>query len=101
MRVSKNKLWLDDTGLGSKHFAYPYGYPAAAGAREFELTANLGFESAVTTRPGVIYAYHKNRMTALPRISLNGHFQKNRYTKSLLSGLATLLANKMRKMNVD
>ena len=88
-------------GQKPKHFAYPYGYPAAAGKRDFELTEKLGFESAVTTRPGVIYADHKNHMTALPRISLNGHFQKNRYTKSLLSGLPTLLANNMRKLNVE
>ena len=88
-------------GEKPKHFAYPYGYPAAAGKRDFVLAAKLGFESAVTTRPGVIYADHKNHMTALPRISLNGHFQKNRYTKSLLSGLPTLLANKLRKLNVD
>ena len=89
--------------LGEKpnHFAYPYGYPAAAGKRDFELAADLEFESAVTTRPGVIYADHKNHMMALPRVSLNGHFQKNRYTKSLLSGLPTLLANKMRKLNVE
>lgn len=87
-------------GQKSKHFAYPYGYPAAAGKRDFELAAKLGFESAVTTRPGVLFADHKNHMTALPRISLNGHFQKNRFTKSLLSGFPTLLANKLRKLNV-
>ena len=91
-----------EAALGQKpeHFAYPYGYPAAAGTRDFGLTATLGFDSAVTTRPGVIYQDHNNHMTALPRISLNGHFQKNRYTKSLLSGLPTLLANKLRKLNV-
>jgi len=88
-------------GQKPKHFAFPYGYPAAAGKRDFELAAKLGFDSAVTTRPGVIYADHKDHMTALPRISLNGHFQKNRYTKALLSGLPTLLANKMRKLNVE
>jgi hypothetical protein len=33
--------------------------------------------------------------------ALYGYFQKNRYTKSLISGLPTLLANKMRKLNVD
>jgi len=88
-------------GAAPKHFAYPYGYPAAAGIRDFELAQELGFASAVTTRPGVVYQAHQNHMTALPRISMNGNFQKNRYTKVLLSGLPTLLTNKMRRLNVD
>jgi peptidoglycan/xylan/chitin deacetylase (PgdA/CDA1 family) len=89
-----------ELGEPPKHFAYPYGYPSAAGKRDFEIAGKLDFDSAVTTRPGVIYPGHKHHMTALPRISLNGHFQATRYTKTLLCGLPTLLANKGRKLNV-
>ncbi len=87
-------------GEKPKHFAYPYGYSLAAGRRDFEIVAELGFASAVTTRPGIIYKDHQPHMTALPRISMNGHFQKTRYTKVLLSGSPTFLANKMRRLNV-
>lgn len=89
-----------ELGAPPKHFAYPYGYPAAAGKRDFQTASKLDFDSAVTTRPGVIYPGHRHHMAALPRISLNGHFQATRYTKTLLSGLPTLLANRMRKLNV-
>ncbi len=89
-----------ELGEYPRHFAYPYGYPAAAGPRDFEIACDLGFKSAVTTRPGVIYPEHKDHMTALPRISLNGHFQRGHYTKTLLSGWPTLLANKMGRINV-
>ncbi len=92
-----------ETELGSlpRHFAYPYGYSAAAGPREFEIARKLSFASAVTTRPGVLYPAHANHLTALPRISLNGNFQANHYTRTLLSGIPTLLANRMRRINVD
>lgn len=89
-----------ETGIRPKHFAYPYGYPAAAGEREFVLAGRCGYETAVTTRHGVVYRDHANHLTALPRISLNGHFQKLRYVRALLSGTTTRLANKGRRLNV-
>ncbi|MEM9332566.1 MAG: polysaccharide deacetylase family protein [Pseudomonadota bacterium] len=82
------------------HFAYPYGYPAAAGMREFDLIKNAGFETAVTTRHGVVYQEHAEHMTALPRISVNGTYQSMRYIRALLSGLPTRLSNKGKKLNV-
>lgn len=88
-------------GKRPKHFAYPYGYPAAAGIRDFKIAKELGFKSAVTTRHGVCYAQHKNHLTALPRISVNGNFQKPRYIKAMLSGATTLLFNKGKKLNVE
>lgn len=85
--------------LGSRplHFAYPYGYAEAAAKREFDIAEELGFATAVTTRAGVIFKAHGKQMTALPRISINGHFQKIRYVKTLLSGLPTLLASRGQK----
>ncbi|MCB1386892.1 MAG: polysaccharide deacetylase family protein [Nitratireductor sp.] len=90
-----------ETGRRPDHFAYPYGYPAAAGEREFALAARCGFASAVTTRHGVVYPEHAGHSTALPRISLNGNFQKLRYLRTMLSGVTTRLANKGRKLNLD
>jgi peptidoglycan/xylan/chitin deacetylase (PgdA/CDA1 family) len=74
-------------GTRPEHFAYPYGDASAAGAREFSLAAKLGFATAVTTQPGVLVPEHRRRLTSLPRISLNGHFQALRYVDVLLSGL--------------
>ena len=89
-----------ETGERPRHFAYPYGGPAAAGNREFMFAREAGFDSAVTTRHGVLYPGHVEHMHALPRISLNGNFQAMRYVDTLLSGLPTRLVNKGRSLNV-
>ncbi len=89
-----------ELGARPKHFAYPYGNPPAVGQREFDMIKELGFASAVTTRPGAVHLKHKTHLAALPRISLNGRFQRTRYTKTLLSGVPALLANRLRRINV-
>ncbi|MCZ0735457.1 polysaccharide deacetylase family protein [Phreatobacter sp. AB_2022a] len=81
------------------HFAYPVGDPTSAGQREFTLAREAGFATAVTTRPGLLYAEHGAHLTALPRVSLNGHFQSLRYLDVLLSGAAFALFNGFRKVN--
>ena len=88
------------SGERPRHLAYPYGFPAAAGAREFALATELGFETAVTTRRGVLYDAHAEHLTALPRISLNGHYQERRYVVPLLTGLPTAIARGFRKLDV-
>jgi peptidoglycan/xylan/chitin deacetylase (PgdA/CDA1 family) len=80
-----------------QHLSYPFGDRTSAGAREFEVAAELGFKTAVTTRPGVLFAKHRQSMTALPRISLNGDFQRVRYVRVLLSGTATAMWNGFRR----
>ena len=79
-----------------QHLAYPFGDATTAGPREFAAAAALGFKTAVTTQPGVIFAAHRDHLTALPRISLNGEFQALRYVRVLLSGSATAMWNGFR-----
>jgi peptidoglycan/xylan/chitin deacetylase (PgdA/CDA1 family) len=74
-------------GRQAYSFAYPYGGQAAVGPREIEAAARAGFRLAVTTQPGLVGAMNLNRLANLPRMSLNGHFQKARYVRSLASGL--------------
>jgi peptidoglycan/xylan/chitin deacetylase (PgdA/CDA1 family) len=87
-------------GIRPQHLAYPIGDHASAGPREFATASELGFKTAVTTRPGVVFRQHAEHLTALPRISLNGNFQSPRYAKVLMSGAATGLWNGFRPLNV-
>ena len=86
-------------GKRPQHFAFPVGDPTSAGPREFRIAAELGFKTAVTTRPGVIFRKHREHLTALPRISVNGEFQRSRYVKVLMSGSATAMWNGFRRVN--
>lgn len=61
------------------HLSYPIGSGTAAGPREFGLARDLGLRTAVTTRPGALYASSRHALHALPRVSLNGLFQQKRY----------------------
>ena len=63
-------------GVRPEHLAYPVGDPTSAGPREFRIAPELGFKTAVTTRPGVLFKAHRDHLTALPRISVNGEFQQ-------------------------
>jgi peptidoglycan/xylan/chitin deacetylase (PgdA/CDA1 family) len=86
-------------GRRPRHLAYPVGDPTSAGPREFRLAEEAGFETATTTRPGMLFPEHRDCFTALPRITLNGEFQRLRYVDVLLSGAATALHNRFRRVN--
>ncbi len=73
-------------GARPPHFSYPLGGPLSCGPREFELAREIGFRTAVTTRPGGLYPHHLEQLTELPRISLNGLFQQRRYVDVFASG---------------
>lgn len=90
------------TGLDCevRTFAYPVGDPTSAAAREFELARELGFEAAVTTRPGMLFAGHAAHATALPRVSLNGLWQDAAHLEVLLSGAPFAIWNRGRRLNV-
>lgn len=85
-------------GMRPDHLAYPVGDPSSAGAREFRIASELGFKTAVTTRPGVLFREHRRHLTALPRISVNGEFQQLRYLSVLMSGAATAMWNRFRRV---
>jgi peptidoglycan/xylan/chitin deacetylase (PgdA/CDA1 family) len=86
-----------ETGKPCRHFSYPYGDEASAGPREFELVKELGLRTGVTTRKGLIHPRHACELTALPRVSLNGDYQKQRYVKVLLSGAPFALFNMVQR----
>jgi peptidoglycan/xylan/chitin deacetylase (PgdA/CDA1 family) len=90
-----------EAALGKRpnHLAYPVGDVTSAGPREFRIAAELGFKTAVTTRPGVLFKAHRDHLTALPRISVNGEFQQQRYLKVLMSGAGTAMWNGFRRVN--
>ena len=91
-----------EASLGKRpdHLSYPVGDKTSAGPREFRIAAELGYKTAVTTRPGVIFPEHAGHLLALPRVSLNGEFQAPRYARVLVSGAATGLWNGFRRLNV-
>ena len=86
-------------GVPVRHLSYPVGDRTSAGRREFAIAAELGFKTAVTTRPGVLFPEHSQHLTALPRISLNGEFQRVRYVRVLLSGAATAMWGGFRRLD--
>jgi len=98
----ENSRAVIEAALGGRpqHLAYPVGDRGAAGPREFKIASDLGYKTAVTTRPGALFRAHAQHLTALPRISLNGEFQRQRYARVLVSGTATALWNRLRPLNV-
>lgn len=83
-----------------RHLSYPVGDPTSAGPREFETAKELGFATAVTTRPGHLFAEHGGHLHALPRVSVNGLHQTEAALASLLSGVPFLAWNRGRRLNV-
>ena len=104
-RMARNEMAMSrsviEASLGKRpdHLSYPVGDRTSAGPREFKIAAEIGFKTAVTTRPGVLFAEHRDHLMALPRISLNGEHQQLRYVRVLLSGAATAMWNGFRKVD--
>ncbi|MGL5136902.1 MAG: polysaccharide deacetylase family protein, partial [Beijerinckiaceae bacterium] len=100
--VHLSRVFLEERlGRPVRHLSYPVGDASAAGEREFALASTLGFATAVTTRPGVLFAGHADHLHALPRVSVNGLYQNLADFDVLLSGAAFMLFNKGRKLNVS
>ena len=69
-----------------RHFAYPYGDAAGAGPREFAIARDVGVETAATTRKGLIGGSARYQLWSLPRFSLTGDYQDERFFRVLLHG---------------
>jgi peptidoglycan/xylan/chitin deacetylase (PgdA/CDA1 family) len=80
-----------ELGRPCVHFSFPYGDATSAGEREFAIAKDLGLTTAVTTQKGVLTSAHADRMTGLPRVSINGDYQKSRYVEVMLTGLPFVL----------
>lgn len=89
-----------EVGVEARHFCYPVGDPTSAGPREFSTARELGFASAVTTRPGMIFPEHRDHFHALPRLSVNGGHQSLTAVDILLSGAPFALLNRGRRIAV-
>lgn len=88
-----------ELGKRPEHFSFPYGDRKSAGPRDFQIARELGLKTAVTTRKGVIYADHADYLSALPRVSLNGDYQDQKYVSLYLTGVPFALFNKFRKVD--
>jgi peptidoglycan/xylan/chitin deacetylase (PgdA/CDA1 family) len=75
-----------ETGRKVVHFAYPFGQPKDADAREFDACSTLGLSTAVTTRHGVLTAAHRDCRFALPRLPISGERASLPAAKVTLSG---------------
>ena len=87
----------EELGQPCRHFSFPYGDATSAGARDFEIARSLGLVTAVTTHKDVIQAGDHD-LCGLPRVSLNGNFQKSRYVRVFLSGAPFALVRLLKQV---
>lgn len=89
-----------ELGRAVKHFAFPYGNVDHAGARDFALCRDAGYETAVTTRMGAVYPEHGAHLHALPRVMVSSKYAEMRWLKVLASGLPGRMKNLGGRLNV-
>lgn len=70
IQAAKHKI-EQETGREVEHFAYPFGTKTEVGEREFSISRELGFKTAVTTSSGFINRRHQKLLTSLPRVMLS------------------------------
>ena len=95
------KIIAQHLGEEPGHFAYPYGDARSAASREFEIMQDLGFKTSVTTRKGVLFSEHADHLQAIPRVSLNGDYQSEKYVQLFLSGAPFAFSNKLQRLVID
>jgi peptidoglycan/xylan/chitin deacetylase (PgdA/CDA1 family) len=69
-----------------KHFAYPFGDRDAWRRAHLVMAEEAGFESAVSTIPGIVEAAGRTNLHALPRIAWDGRLRSLGAMRVLLSG---------------
>ena len=67
--------------------AYPYGDRRSVSPKVAALSEWAGFRLAVTTRPGTLSERSLEHAQMLPRVSLNGFYQKPAHVSALASGI--------------
>lgn len=97
MKASRARIERE-LGRPVRHFSFPFGDECSAGPRDFALATELGFETAVTTRKGVVRLGSGASSRAIPRVSLNGDYQQEHYVKVLLTGAPFALRDVARAM---
>lgn len=98
----ESKLTIErEIGRPVMHLAYPFGDSGSARQREFAIARECGYETALTTRPGVLFKAHRQHMMALPRLAVHGGWQDARSLESLLTGAPFALWNLGRRVNVS
>jgi peptidoglycan/xylan/chitin deacetylase (PgdA/CDA1 family) len=84
-----------EVGKRPATIAFPYGYAAAASAREADLAEQAGFAASFTTRPGYVQAAGPRH--GLPRVSVNGLYQDVDMLEVLLTPGLWKLRSKIRR----
>ena len=99
--VLTNKMFLETLlQRPVKHFAYPYGDASACGPREFELAADLGFQTATTGRLGGLFPAHATTSTAWPRLHFRGGLQSRDFMECQRNGAVTAMLSLLGRRNV-
>lgn len=85
--LNEPKTYLADLiGYSPKTIAYPYGSSEHLSQSVCDAARDSAYKVAVTTRPNVLSNKAQSQLHALPRISLNGNYQKTNYVAALASG---------------
>lgn len=93
---SKNRL-ESQINLRVRHFSYPFGDRGEAGAREFKIAKECGFQTATTTRSANIFIAHRSHCQALPRITMGESLDEQRLV-FLINGLMHFRNNNFKQV---
>ena len=79
------------------HFAYPFGNRREAEEREFNIAAQCGFKTAMTTRTGNVFSAHGSHLNTLPRYDIN-QLNLPRDLDLITSGALSMRVNRFRRV---
>ena len=71
-----------------RHFAYPFGDRESWRRQHVVMAEMVGFDSAVSTIPGIVEAQGRTNLHALPRVAWDGRERSLRMMRVMLSGIA-------------
>ena len=86
---------MEKLGRPVLHFAFPYGRKADCGQRDFDLVRDAGFQSAATTRKGLVG--QSTDAFRVARNTLNGNHQALAFAYAHLTGLSGLATSLLRR----